>query len=122
MPLYTIGQRRRINIRGNQPRYVIAVDAAHNTLIVGGEEALLHSEVVAEQVAFGKFSADALQAPRPVLAQVRYKMPAQPAVAQLIDNRLHVAFTTPQRAITPGQALVCFDGDDVACGGVIGSS
>ncbi len=117
--LYTIGQRRRINIRTNAPRYVIALDAANNRVIVGGAESLLRREVVAEQVAFGKFALEMLREPRPVQAQVRYKMLAQPAIARLEGERLHVTFDAPQRAITPGQALVCYDGDDVACGGVI---
>ena len=44
-------------------------------------------------------------------------MTAQPAAALLEDDHLLVTFTEPQRAVTPGQALVCYDGDDVACGG-----
>jgi len=117
--LYTIGQRRRINIRTNQPRYVIGLDAEHNRVIVGGNEELMRRTVVAEQVALGKFDADALRTSRPVTAQVRYKMTAQPATAVLDGEQLWVTFDAPQRAITPGQALVCYDGDDVACGGVI---
>ena len=117
--LYTIGQRRRINIRTNEPRYVIALDAASNRVIVGDAQQLSRREVVAHQVAFGKCDPAALREPRPVLAQVRYKMLAQPALARVEEDCLYVTFTTAQRAITPGQALVCYDGDDVACGGVI---
>lgn len=116
---YTIGQRRRLHIPSNEPRYVIGLDAAHNTVIVGTNEQLLQRDVVAMQVAWGKLDADALREPRVVTAQVRYKMTAQPATAWLEDDRLHVTFATPQRAITPGQALVCYDGEDVVCGGVI---
>ena len=119
---YTIGQRRRINIRTNEPRYVIGLDAAHNTVIVGTREQLMRQRVVAEQVAFGKLDAGALREPRPLTAQLRYKMLAQPATALLEDGRLIVTFVAPQRAITPGQALVCYDGEDVACGGVIASA
>ncbi len=120
--LYTIGQRRRINIRTNEPRYVIALDAAGNRVVVGSASELLRREVAADEVAYGKFDADFLREPRPVVAQVRYKMRAQPAIARVEDGRLHVSFADAQRAITPGQALVCYDGDDVACGGVIGGS
>ncbi len=118
---FTIGQRRRLNIAVNEPRYVTALDAAANTVTVGTGDDLLQRTVIADEVALGKLDADALRDTRPVTAMLRYKMTAQPAVAQLIDNRLHVTFDVPQRAVTPGQALVCFDGDDVACGGVIAS-
>lgn len=116
---YTIGQRRRINVRSNEPRYVIALDAGANRVIVGSAPELLRQEVVADEVAFGKFDLNSLREPRPVLAQLRYKMLAQPAIAHVEEGRLHVTFTTAQRAVTPGQALVCYDGDDAACGGVI---
>ncbi|MHB9110868.1 MAG: tRNA 2-thiouridine(34) synthase MnmA [Armatimonadota bacterium] len=119
---YTIGQRRRLNIACNEPRYVVGLDAAENEVIVGGGEELMKREVVADDVALGKFDADTLRDPQPVTAMLRYKMTAQPATAQLVDDQLHVTFAAPQRAVTPGQALVCYDGDDVACGGVIVSS
>lgn len=119
---YTIGQRRRLNIAGNEPRYVVALDAAENAVVVGGGEDLMQRVVVAGEVALGKFDADILRAPQPVTAMLRYKMTAQPATAQLVGDQLHVAFDAPQRAVTPGQALVCYDGDDVVCGGVITGS
>jgi len=117
--LYTIGQRRRINIRVNEPRFVIALDAATNRVVVGSAQELLRREVVASATAFGKYDAGSFCEPRQLLVQLRYKMLAQPAVVRMEEERLHVTFTDAQRAITPGQALVCYDGDDVACGGVI---
>ena len=118
---YTIGQRRGLNIACNEPRYVTHLDAETNEVIVGTQDELLERTVIADEVAPGKFDTGDLQAPRQVTAMLRYKMTAQPATAQLIDDRLHVTFEAPQRAVTPGQALVCYDGDDVACGGVIAS-
>ena len=116
---FTIGQRRRLNLACNEPRYVVGLDAAENEVIVGAGEELMQREVVADDVALGKFDAEILRDPQPVTAMLRYKMTAQPATAQLVDDQLHVTFAAPQRAVTPGQALVCYDGDDVACGGVI---
>lgn len=116
---FTIGQRRGLNIASNEPRYVTALDAEANVVIVGTQEELHRQSVIADEVALGKFDADDLRDPRPVTAMLRYKMTAQPAIAHLLDDRLHVTFDTPQRAITPGQALVCYDGEDVACGGMI---
>lgn len=116
---YTIGQRKRLNITVREPRYVIALDAATNTVMVGTNEELMLRSVTADDVTLGKFDAEAWRAPRPVTAMLRYKMPAQPAVASFDGTRLHVTFDAPQRAVTPGQAVVCYDSDDVACGGVI---
>ena len=67
----------------------------------------------------GKWDADALRTPRRVTAMVRYRMTPQPALAHRDGDRLHVTFDTPQFAVTPGQAVVCYDGDDVVCGGTI---
>lgn len=117
--LYTIGQRRRLGITTPEPRYVVGIDAAQHAVIVGPQEALLQRAVCAEDIIFGKFAPEALAEPRPVTAMLRYKMLAQPAMAKLADGRLVVEFTQPQRAVTPGQAIVCYDGDDVAVGGTI---
>jgi len=116
---YTIGQRRGLRIACNEPRYVTRLDAEVNEVVVGAREDLLEREVIADDVAFGKFDAETLREPQSVTAMLRYKMTAQPATAQLVGGRLRVTFAAPQRAVTPGQALVCYDGDDVACGGVI---
>jgi tRNA-specific 2-thiouridylase len=116
---YTVGQRRGLGIAVNAPLYVVRLDAAANTVVVGTQEELLARRAVAGDVVFGKWAADALAAPRPVLATLRYKMAPQPAVAQVADDRLTVTFHNPQRAVTPGQALVCYDGEDVVAGGTI---
>lgn len=116
---FTIGQRRGLQITVHEPRFVTALDAVANTVTVGGAEDLLRREVVAGEVVFGKWAADDLRVPRPVVAMLRYKMAPQPAMAYCAGGRLYVAFEHPQRAVTPGQALVCYDGDDVACGGII---
>jgi tRNA-specific 2-thiouridylase len=116
---YTIGQRRGLGITANEPRFVIRLDPQANTVVVGGQADLLQRRAVATDVVFGKFSPEMLAQPTPVLASMRYKMQAQPATAQVVDARLEVTFQEPQRAITPGQALVCYDGEDVAAGGTI---
>ena len=77
-----------------QPRYVIALDAAGNRVVVGSAQELLRREVAADEVAYGKFDPDFLREPRPVVAQVRYKMRAQPAIARVEDGRLHVPSPT----------------------------
>ncbi|MHB9133531.1 MAG: tRNA 2-thiouridine(34) synthase MnmA [Armatimonadota bacterium] len=118
--LYTIGQRKRLGISGKgEAFFVTGLDAERNRVIIGPAEELLQHRVVARDVIFGKLSPDDLREPRQMQAMLRYKMTAQPAVVQVQDDRLVVIFDDPQRAVTPGQSLVCYDGDDVACGGTI---
>ena len=116
---FTIGQRRGLGISTPEPIFVTRLDAARRRVIVGPADALLRTEVTATDVIFSKYPAEAWQMPRPVMAMLRYKMVAQPAMAHVRNQRLHVTFATPQRAITPGQAVVCYDDDAVACGGTI---
>lgn len=116
---YTLGQRKRLDITIREPRYVTSIDATAKTITIGEQEELFHCTLAANDVIFGKWSAEQLATVQPVTAMVRYKMRAQPAQAHFNGQFLHVTFTTPQRAITPGQAVVCYDGDDVACGGTI---
>ncbi len=117
---YTIGQRRGLGFSANDPFYVVAIDAVNNRIIVGPQEALLQARVTAQDVIYGLLTAEELQTPQAVTAMLRYKMAAKPATAQVgEDGKLQVVFHEPQRAVTPGQAVVCYVGDDVACGGTI---
>ena len=116
---FTIGQRRGLGLATPEPIFVIALDAARRRVVVGPAEALQQRHVVADDLVFGKWPADTWTEPRAVTAMLRYKMVAQPATACVRHGRLHVEFAEPQRAVTPGQALVCYDGDDVAVGGTM---
>jgi tRNA-uridine 2-sulfurtransferase len=117
---YTIGQRHGLGLGGGRaPWYVIALNAATNTVVVGPAEALRETVVRADDVIYGALGPDDLRTPQPVTAMVRYRMPAQPATAVRDGDRLFLTFATPQRAVTPGQALVCYTGEDVAVGGTI---
>jgi tRNA-specific 2-thiouridylase len=116
---YTIGQRRGLGIESNEPRYVVGIDAENSRVIIGGNEDLMNQTVLADDIVYGKYDEPYWRTPREVLAKVRSNMRVQPAVAQVIDGNLQVIFNLPQRAITPGQAVVCYDGDDVAIGGTI---
>jgi len=117
---YTIGQRRGLGFSSNDPFYVVAIDALNNRIIVGPQEALLQAQVTAQDVIYGLFTEEQLKTPQEVTAMLRYKMVAKQAMARVgEDGKLQVTFNEAQRAVTPGQAVVCYVGDDVACGGTI---
>lgn len=115
---YTIGQRRGLNLASAQPYYVVAIDPQRNALVVGHEDSLLAATVEVEH--FNLVALPALAQPIPVRAKARYRMPEEEAtLAPGPDGRAIVRFARPQRALTPGQALVCYDGEVVIGGGTI---
>jgi tRNA-specific 2-thiouridylase len=121
LPLYTIGQRRGLGVASGQPLYVTALDPARNAVVVGPPEALERSSLAATNVTFVSGAWPA--APFDCLAQIRSH--ADPVPARVIpDQRGHirVEFAQPQRAVTPGQAVVLYDGDVVLGGGRITNS
>ena len=74
--------------------------------------------MIAEDV--NLITCDAIPVPIHVQAKIRYRQPAQPAMAwQTPDGKLHIRFDVPQRAITCGQAAVLYDGENVVGGGTI---
>lgn len=121
IPYYTVGQRRRLGLAFGERVYVVAVDARKNAVVVGPEEALWGSELVSVDNNFILF--DGLEGPLEVEAQIRYRAPAAPAVIAPVENGenggVHVRFREPQRAITPGQAVVFYREDYVVGGGTI---
>ena len=114
---FTVGQRRGIGVATGERRFVTSIDPAANIVTVGPEEDLLAPALTAEHVNWiGGAPAGAIRA----AVKIRYRTPAAPAtVTPLADGRAHVAFDAPQRAITPGQAAVFYDGDEVLGGGAI---
>ncbi len=115
---YTIGQRKGLGLALPAPLYVCAVDPGKNAVVLGEESALYTRELTARGV--NLIAADRLDKSTRVTARVRYRQKDQPAtVTQIDEDRLHIVFDEPQRAITPGQAVVLYDGDMVVGGGVI---
>ena len=118
LPCYTIGQRKGLGISADAPLYVLKKDLARNAVILGEDRALYTSELTAEQVNW--LSIPAPDEPLSVTAKTRYSQREAAAVAEpLPDGRVRVSFQEPQRAITPGQAVVFYDGDLVLGGGTI---
>jgi tRNA-specific 2-thiouridylase len=118
---YTIGQRKGLGITSPEPLHVLKIDSEQNALIVGPAKALEKSSCVAGKMHY--LTGDTPSEPFKALARIRYKAPEQEAaVTPLEGKRAHVTFVRPQRAITPGQAVVFYggvDGDEVLCGGII---
>ena len=115
---YTIGQRRGIGISSAQPLYVTGIDSTRNRIVVGNPEELLRDEFTAAGVNWIAFANPA--APVRAEVRVRYRHTAEPAtITSLANDRVHVKFDEPQRAITPGQATVFYRRDEVVGGGWI---
>ncbi len=115
---YTIGQRKGLGLAMGAPVYVCSKDMDKNTVTVGPDEALFRRELLAND--WNWFPFPALTAPVRVKAKVRYRHTEQPAtVYPEADGYARVVFDEPQRAITTGQAVVLYDGDQVFGGGTI---
>jgi len=118
LPLYTVGQRKGLGIAAGKPLYVIALDTDTNSVIVGSNEDVFASALIAGDLNF--ITMDKLTKPITVAAKIRYSArEAQAVVTPQADGTVHVRFTEPQRAITPGQSVVFYDGDIVVGGGII---
>ena len=117
-PFYTIGQRHGLGLAAGYPIYVTHIDPETNTITVGPREELLRQTLTARQLNFIKYPD--LRQERPVTAKIRYKDEGAPAIVwQEEDDAIEVAFAEPRRAITPGQSLVLYEGEDVLAGGWI---
>ena len=115
---YTIGQRRGLGISAPRPLYVAGKDPACNTVTLAEEQALYRSALVGREVNWIPFDAPA--GPLSVTAKTRYSQVETPAVVTPLEGgRVRVEFDVPQRAITPGQAVVFYDGERVVGGATI---
>jgi len=116
---YTLGQRRGLGVSSNQGRlYVTGIDPHANTVTLGPNEDLFSTTLTAGHINLIPF--DSLSAPVRLKAKVRYRMAEQPCtVEQTGADQLRVVFDQPQRAVTPGQSVVLYDGEYVVGGGVI---
>ncbi len=119
-PFFTIGQRRGLGKGFGRPMYVVDIDAKHNRVIIGEEKYLYSKELIAKSVNFVSI-ADAKKGIRGEV-KIRYRSPAaQATIYSLKDGRVRVIFDEPQKAVTPGQSAVFYDGDKVLGGGIIES-
>ena len=115
---YTRGQRKGLGLAMGAPVYVCQKDMSANTVTVGPNEALFSSALRAKD--WNWFPFPALAAPMQVTAKIRHSRQELPATVYPEKNGYaRVDFEIPQRAVTPGQAVVLYAGDDVVGGGTI---
>ena len=114
---YTVGQRRGLGLVAHKPLYVLAIDPDNNRVVVGSDEQLLRSELLASEVSY--VSSEPPQDPMGVTAKIRYKSPETKAMLYPQGQQVRLVFEEPQRAITPGQAVVFYSDDVVLGGGII---
>lgn len=115
---YTVGQRKGLGLSFPQPMFVKELDVENNQVVLSKAEELFSQTVAARDV--NLISVESIPEPLRVKARVRYRQKEQPAtVVQTGPDELRVVFDQPQRAVTPGQSLVLYDGDTVVGGGKI---
>jgi tRNA-specific 2-thiouridylase len=115
---YTVGQRRGLPARGGgEPLYVVGLNAETNTVIAGENGDLAADGLIAEDLSF--LSGEAPVGETAVHARIRYRSEPVPATLRIQSGRAEVQFASPQRAVTPGQAVVFYDGERVLGGGSI---
>lgn len=115
---YTIGQRKGLGIALGKPAYVIDINPITNEVVIGEEEDIFRTELIAKDVNFIPF--DKLEKPMELEAKVRYSAkPSKATIIPLENNKVKVVFQNKQRAITKGQSVVFYDKDMLVGGGII---
>jgi tRNA-specific 2-thiouridylase len=115
---FTVGQRKGLGIAAAEPMYVLQLRPAEKTVVVGPRPQLEHTSLTASGVNWIAGTTPA--GPVRVTAQIRHRHQPAPATARGLDeNRASIDFDSPVSAITPGQAVVFYDGDVVLGGGWI---
>ncbi len=114
---FTIGQRKGLGVATGAPLYVVEIKGHARQVVVGGGDELYSRTLRARDMNW--IAVDGLTGPTRALAKIRNKHEAAPAVVEPAGNEVLVTFDEPQRAITPGQAVVFYDGEVVVGGGWI---
>ena len=115
---YTIGQRKGLGVTFGKPMYVVGINAADNTVILGEEGEQYSNELIATNINFIPF--DSIPGEIEVTAKIRYQAkPEKARLIQLSHDKIKVTFERQQRSVTPGQSVVFYDGNTVLGGGII---
>ena len=114
---FTVGQRRGLGLSGGPPRFVIRLEPDTRNVVIGSETDLYQDTLYADPVSW--VSGVPPAGPMDVTVKIRYKFAEAPATVTAVGGGALVRFREPQRAITPGQAAVFYQGDTVLGGGAI---
>lgn len=118
---YTVGQRKGLGIALGKPVFVVEINVQRNRVVLGDESEAFSNALISDDLNF--ISIEKLSEPLKVKAKIRYSAKEADAVVYPIENgKARVVFDSPQRAITPGQSVVFYDGDIVVGGGTIEKS
>ncbi len=118
-PFYTVGQRRGLDLAMGKPVYVTDIDAETNTIKIGEKKDLISTTCRAKELNLVKYDRIP-EVEMEITGTIRYNDDgAAGYVTQLSDEEMQVTFPAGREAITPGQAVVCYEGDDVLAGGWI---
>jgi len=119
IPFYTIGQRRGLRLAKGKPLYVIGIDREKNGIVVGGEEEVYGDTFIVDSVNW-IVPQKMISSSHNTQVKIRYNHPGSEAsISPKGEGELEVKFKSPQKAITPGQAAVFYDGETVLGGGWI---
>ena len=124
-PFYTVGQRKGIGVAFPEPVYVTGINYKENIITVGHDNDLLHTTLTATKLNLIKY--DNLRDGKRLTVKIRYKDGDEPSLVTQIEGEgdgegvVRVQFDSPKRAITPGQSVVFYEGDDVVGGAIIDS-
>ena len=114
---YTIGQRHGLGLASDKPLYVIRMEPESNRIVLGHEKELYSQKLTAHKPNW--ISGKAPRGPVTPTAKIRYKSKEAEAILVPRDDSVDVHFTQPQKAVTPGQAIVFYNADEVLGGGII---
>lgn len=118
IPFYTVGQRRGLRLAVGRPLYVVEIDRAKNAIIVGEEEEVYGHTFTADSVNW--IASPRLSPSFSAYVKIRYNHPGSEAILSATgEDKVVVRFKEPQKAITPGQAAVFYEKDQVLGGGWI---
>ncbi|MBI5756093.1 MAG: tRNA 2-thiouridine(34) synthase MnmA [Nitrospirae bacterium] len=118
---YTIGQRRGLRVAAGERLYVVNIDTGKNEIVLGSEKELQVKGLIAADVHM--ISGEPIKDTTHFLAKIRYRTEAARAIVIPVgEGCLKVLFEEPQRAVTPGQSVVFYDGETVKGGGIIDRS
>ncbi|MDO9574000.1 MAG: tRNA 2-thiouridine(34) synthase MnmA, partial [Candidatus Contubernalis sp.] len=117
LPFYTVGQRKGLGLAVGYPLYVVDIDHSKNAVVVGKSEELLTNGLTAGEVNY--VTGEPLEQ-QELKVKIRYRsQEVEAELTPLSPHRVKISFKEPQRAVTPGQAVVFYGGEQVLGGGII---